>query len=116
MAEEVFVIQEQFLQAGAGHVGEAEFGLRGGGRGAAAFGDVLTVAAGGLDHLVDGTRAWVEEALAEPDGGVVDEGGGLEAGGLAVATGGAEFVHCAGTLEQFPGFQPGPLFTATLSA
>jgi hypothetical protein len=40
-AQEVFIVQQQFLKAGTGDVEQAHFGLRGGGGGAAALGDVL---------------------------------------------------------------------------
>ena len=49
---------------------------------------------GGDEHLFCPWRAGVEEFLAEPIGGVVDDRGGLETGGGAVAAGGAEaFGH-----------------------
>jgi hypothetical protein len=51
--EEVFVVEEEFFEAGAGGVEQAQFGLGGGGGESAAFGDVLAAAARGLDHLVE---------------------------------------------------------------
>jgi hypothetical protein len=41
VAEEVFVVEEEFFEARAGDIDETQFGLRGSSRGAAAFGDVL---------------------------------------------------------------------------
>jgi len=41
MAQEILEVEQQFLQAGAGDVEQAQFGLRQGGRSAAALGDVL---------------------------------------------------------------------------
>jgi hypothetical protein len=55
--EEVLVIQPEFLQAGAGHLGEFELHFFRGGACLAAFGDVLHAAAGGLDHVVVGAAA-----------------------------------------------------------
>ncbi len=52
----------------------------------AALGDVLFAAAGGLDHLVGGARAAIDEAVYEGDGGVVDDLGGLVGFELAVAS------------------------------
>ena len=72
-AEEVFVVEEQFFEAGAGDVGEFHLHFRGGHRGFAGFGDVLLSRAGGLDHLVDGAVAALEEALTEPVGEAVDD-------------------------------------------
>lgn len=54
LAEEVLVIQEQFIQAGTGDVHQTQFGLAGSRGSPAAFGDVLAAAAGRLHHLVHG--------------------------------------------------------------
>ena len=48
------IVQQQFLQARAGHVGELQLHLGRGDGGFAAFGDVLFSRTGGLHHLVDG--------------------------------------------------------------
>ena len=73
--EEVLVVNEQFLQAGAGDVGEGEFGFGGGFGGLGSFGDVLFSGAGGLDHLVNGAVAPAEKLLAKAEGEVVDNFG-----------------------------------------
>ena len=86
VAEEVFVVEAEFFQAGAGDLGEFEFCFFGCGAGRATFGDVLDAAAGGLDHLVMGAAAWVDVAVAEADGDVVDELGELEGFEVSVAT------------------------------
>jgi len=57
VSEEVFVVEAEFFQAGAGDLGEFELHFFGGGAGRAAFGDILDAAAGGLDHLVVGAAA-----------------------------------------------------------
>lgn len=95
MAEEIFVVQEQLLKAGAGDVDEAQFGLGRGAGGAAAFGDVLAAGARSLHHLVHSARPGIEELFTEPDRGVVDERGRLETAGIAVATTRSEFFHAA---------------------
>lgn len=77
LAEEVFVIQEQLFQAGAGDAGELQFGLLRRRGGLTGFGDVLLARARGLDHLVGGARPVVDEARNERDGGVVNDLRGL---------------------------------------
>ena len=66
------VLGELVVQAGPGDVGEFHLHFPGGGGGTAAFGDVAHAAASGLDHLVVGAAGFVDEALAEDDGGVID--------------------------------------------
>ena len=90
LTEVVFVVEEQFVEAGAGDVDQAELGLAGGRGGTAALGDVLAAAAGGLHHLVGGARAGIHEARAERHGAVVDERGGLETAKIAVAAAGSQ--------------------------
>jgi hypothetical protein len=90
VAKKVLEVQQEFLEAGAGHVEQAQLGLGRSGGGAAGFGDVLPAAARSLNHLVHGAGARVEEFFAEPVGGVVDERGGLKTGGLPVTAAGAE--------------------------
>ena len=92
MPEVILVVEQQFLKAGARDVHQSQFRLRGGGRRPAAFGDVLAAGSRGLHHLVHGARARVEELLAEPDRGVVEDRGGLEARGLAVAAAWEQFL------------------------
>ena len=93
VAQEVFVVEKEFFEAGAGDIYEAQFGLRRGGGGAAALGYVLASGAGGLHHLVCGARAGIEKAFAKPVGGIVDEGGGLEARRAPVSAAGSDFCH-----------------------
>ncbi len=78
LTEEVFVVEPEFFEAGAGYVGEFEFGFLGGAAGLAAFGDVLHAGTRGLDHLVVGAAALFEVAVAETDGHVVRKLGDLE--------------------------------------
>jgi hypothetical protein len=96
LAEEVLVIEEQFLEGGPCDVGEVEFGLRAGGAHPVALGDVLASGAGGLDHLVVGPGASVEVGITEADGAVVDEGGDLEGAEGAVAAAGSQLARVHG--------------------
>ena len=66
LAEVVLVVQSQFLEAGAGHIGEFEFGLFRGAAGLAALGDVLHAAARSLHHLVVSAAALVNVAVTKP--------------------------------------------------
>lgn len=50
----VFVIFQQFLEAGLGHIDELYLGLGRGGRGGTPFNDVLLAGTGSLHHLVEG--------------------------------------------------------------
>ena len=77
-AEEVAVVFEEFLEAGAGYVGEFEFGFLGSAAGLAAFEDILFAGAGGLHHLVAGAGASVDEAVAETHCAVEDDARFLE--------------------------------------
>lgn len=83
--EEIAVILEQLLKAGAGDAGEFDFGFFGSGGGLAAFEDVLFAGPGGLDHLVDSAIAFVEETLAKADGAVIDNSSFLESKQLLIA-------------------------------
>src|SRR5579872_147927 len=85
LAEKVFVIEAQFFEAGAGYVGQLEFGLFGGARGLAALSYVLHSAASGLHHLVVGTAALLDVAVTEADGHVVNQLRHLKTLQLAVA-------------------------------
>jgi hypothetical protein len=71
-AHEIAVVFEQFFLAGAGHVGELEFGFLGCAAGLAAFQDVLFAGTGGLHHLVVGAGTLVYETVAEMEGGLVN--------------------------------------------
>ena len=90
VAQEILVVEEQFVEAGPGHLDQAQFGLAGGRRRAAAFGDVLASAARGLHHLVGRARARVHKARAELHRGVVNHRRHLETAQLAVAPAGAQ--------------------------
>jgi hypothetical protein len=92
-AEVILIVDEEFLQAGAGDVGEFDLGFGGGLSGFAAFGDVLFAGPGGLDHLVDGAVSFFEEAVAEVVGKVEDDFGFLVGEEiLVVSTWGEEAV------------------------
>ena len=71
-AKVIFIIVEQFLQAGLRHIGELDFRLARGGGGLVALSDVLLARASRLHHLVDGSVALLQEPLAEVEGDVVD--------------------------------------------
>ena len=57
LAQQVFVVEAEFFQAGPGHVDQFQCHLFGGSSGFAAFGDALEFAAGCLDHLIMSTAA-----------------------------------------------------------
>ena len=71
-AKIIFIIVEQFLQAGLRHIGELDFRLARGGGGLVALSDVLLARASRLHHLVDGSVTFLQEPLAEVEGDVVD--------------------------------------------
>lgn len=83
--EEVLVVQAEFFQAGAGHLGEFELHFFGGGAGFAALSDILHAAAGGLHHLVVGTASFSDVSVAKANRHIVAELGDLEAQQLSVA-------------------------------
>jgi hypothetical protein len=56
---------EEFLDAGAGDVGQFDLGFFGAATGLAGFENVLFAGARGLHHLVASARAQVNEAAAE---------------------------------------------------
>jgi hypothetical protein len=90
LAQEIFIVEEEFVEAGAGDVDEAKFGLAGSIGGAAALGNILATTMSGLNHLVTGSGALVDKVFAEIDGGVVDDGGDLKGMKAAVANTGAK--------------------------
>ena len=51
LSQEVLVVEQEFVEAGAGDADEAEFSLGGGGGCATALGDILAAATCGLGHL-----------------------------------------------------------------
>lgn len=73
LAEVVFVVAEEFFQAGSSHAGEFDLAFLGRSRHLAAFGDILVAAARGLHHLVVGAGFSVNEAVAEADRGIVND-------------------------------------------
>ncbi len=98
MAQEIFEVEEQFFEAGAGDVEQAELGLGRGRGSAASLGDILAAGAGGLHHLVHGAGMGIEEFFAEPVGGVVNQRCRLEADAVAIAAAGSQLTH-AGLLR-----------------
>jgi len=81
------VVVEQFLEAGAGHVGEFDLGFLGGESGLAAFEDVFLAGTSGLDHLVNRAVAFGEKLVSEAEGDIENDlrlVEGVE--GLVVAT------------------------------
>jgi hypothetical protein len=54
LAQEIFVIEQEFVEAGASYIHEPEFGLAGGRRSPAALGNILAATPRSLHHLVDG--------------------------------------------------------------
>jgi hypothetical protein len=72
-AKKVAVIFEEFLEAGAGDVGELEFGFFGCATGLAAFEDVLFARPGSLHHLVAGAGVLVHKAIAEAHRAIKDD-------------------------------------------
>jgi hypothetical protein len=90
LAEEVFVIQQQLIETGAGDIDQAQFGLAGACGGAAAFGDVLAAAARGLHHLVGRARALIDEPIAKGDGRIVDDRRDLETAQVPIAAAGPQ--------------------------
>jgi hypothetical protein len=85
VAEEVLIIAHEFFEAGAGNVGQLEFGFLGGAGGHTPLRDVACATAGGLYHLVVSARPFLNEAVAEDLGGIVDPLGRMEATQLLVA-------------------------------
>ena len=85
LPEKVLIVQSQFLQAGAGHVGELEFSLLRGAAGLAALGDVLHARTRRLHHLIVGAAALLDVAIAETHRHVVHQLRHLETLQLPVA-------------------------------
>lgn len=95
LAKEIFVVEQELVKAGARDAYQAQLGLAAGAGGAAAFGDVLASAAGGLHHLVVGSGACVYKAVAKVDCAIIDGLGHLKGTELPVTpvrTKGAAFV------------------------
>jgi len=73
VSQVVFVVQLEFFQAGARHVGQLQFHLFRGAAGLAAFGYILHPAARGLHHLIVGTAALFDIPSTKPHRHVVAE-------------------------------------------
>lgn len=56
-SQEIALVRQQFLQAGASDVGQLDLDFLGGPRRLAAFDDILLTRAGGLDHLIARVRS-----------------------------------------------------------
>jgi hypothetical protein len=85
LAQEIFVVSMEFFQAGPGGAGELQFDFLGGGRGFAAFHDVLHAGARGLNHLVVSAALAVNVFVAEAHGHVINDFSHLEALELSIA-------------------------------
>ena len=83
LAQKILIIEQQFAQAGAGHVGQFYFGFFGSGGGQTPLGDVLHAAPGHLHHLVMGAGTLVDKAVAEDDRTVIGKLGRLKTAQLA---------------------------------
>ena len=79
LTEEIFVVQNQFFQAGAGDVRELDLGFLRSARSNAAFGDILDPAPRGLHHLVVRAGALLDETVAENHCGIENQTGSLKA-------------------------------------
>jgi hypothetical protein len=73
LAQKVFVVEQQLIEARAGNVYEPQLGLTRSRRRSATLGDVLTPAARRLDHLIMRSRPLIDEPIAESDRAVVDD-------------------------------------------
>ena len=73
LAQKVFVVEQQLIEARAGNVYEPQLGLTRSRRRPATLGDVLTPAARRLDHLIMRSRPLIDEPIAESDRAVVDD-------------------------------------------
>lgn len=73
LAKEVFIVEQQLVQAGARHCDEPQLRLAAAGRGATTFRDVLATTPGGLNHLIHEARTRIDELLAKRDRSIVDK-------------------------------------------
>lgn len=71
LAKEVLIIEPEFLEAGACHVGELNLHLLRGAAGFTTFGDVLDTTSGGLDHLVVSAAVATDIGIAETNCDIV---------------------------------------------
>jgi len=67
LAQKIVIIEQQFLQTGTDHSDQLQFGLFRRARRHTAFGDILFATAGGLHHLIVGTRTAADPAVAGHD-------------------------------------------------
>ena len=101
-AEIVFVVIQQFLQAGPPHIGELDLGFLGGERGLAAFQEILFTGTGGLNHLVHSAVAPGEMLVRKAEGQVIDHLGFVEGmEGLIIATRGDDGMGIRGEMGCF---------------
>jgi hypothetical protein len=96
LTQEVLEVEQQLVETCAGDLREPKLGLARRRCRTAAFGDVLTAAAGSLDHLVVRARTLVHEPVTEGDGSVVDDGGRVERAQPAKAAAGAQPARLVG--------------------
>ena len=73
LTQKILIIQPQFLQARAGHVGEFEFGFFGRAAGLAALSDILCAGTRSLHHLIVRAAALLDVAIAETHGHIIDQ-------------------------------------------
>ena len=73
MPQKIARVQPQFLQAGARHVGQLEFGFFGGAAGLTALSNVLRARTRRLHHLVVRTASLLDVAVAETHGHIIDQ-------------------------------------------
>ncbi len=85
-SREVLIVEAQFFEAGAGHVGELQLKLLRGAAGLAALGDTLHPGARGLHHLVVGAAPRTDGAVTKPHRHIVTKLRDLKALELPIAT------------------------------
>ncbi len=71
MAQEVLIVEAEFLQTGPSDIGELDLHFLRGAAGLAAFGDILYAAPGCLHHLVMSTAIAADVGVAESDGDII---------------------------------------------
>src|SRR5690625_1060285 len=86
LSQEVFVVEAEFFEAGARHVGQLELHLFGRAARDAALGDVLHAGSCSLHHLVVGAAAQADVSVAEAYREIIDKLRHDEALQVAVAS------------------------------
>jgi len=79
LPQKILIIQPQFLQARPCHIRQLHFHFLRGTRRLTALRDVLDAAASRLDHLVVGAASFVNIAIAEAHGHIINQLRNLEA-------------------------------------